>query len=177
MLPPRSLANIKREISEKKWIEARQWAEDRITAKKYRMPGRPNRAVAGCSKRLANRFYQLKTGHCLTGQYLQWAKNRTTGKCGWCSYKVQTREHLFKNCPRWKPQQKILWAEVCKEPGKEENCFKIRDLFTDERCSRTILDFLRTTEVWRRVEPSREREESEGSGQEDQDSRRQEEGE
>jgi hypothetical protein len=34
------------------------------------------------------------------------------GKCGWCSYKVQTREHLVKNCPCWKPQQKILRVEV-----------------------------------------------------------------
>jgi hypothetical protein len=39
MPPPRSLANIGQEISEKKWTEARHWAERRITAKKYRMPG------------------------------------------------------------------------------------------------------------------------------------------
>jgi ribonuclease HI len=74
---PRSLAHLKREISEKKWSEARRWAEGRITAKKYRLPDkqRPNRVVAGCSKRLAVRLRQLKTGHCLTGQYLRWTKN------------------------------------------------------------------------------------------------------
>jgi ribonuclease HI len=101
MPPPRSLANIAREISEKKWTEAKQWAERRIAAKKYRMPAdqRPNRPVAGCPKWLAGRFYQLKTGRCLTGQYLKWTKNRPDAKCGWCSCKVQTREHLFKNCP------------------------------------------------------------------------------
>jgi len=31
---------------------------------------KPDGAVAGSSKRLASRFYQIKTGHCLTGQYL-----------------------------------------------------------------------------------------------------------
>jgi hypothetical protein len=68
-LLPRSLARLKREISEKKRSEARQWARSRITKAKYRMPARqkPDGVVAGSSKRLASRFYQLKTGHCLTG--------------------------------------------------------------------------------------------------------------
>jgi hypothetical protein len=58
---PRALAHLKREISEKKWSEARRCAEGRITAKKYRIPDkqRPNRAADGCSKRPAGRFHQL----------------------------------------------------------------------------------------------------------------------
>jgi len=35
---PRPLANLKREISEKKWVEARRWAGDRASKKKYKMP-------------------------------------------------------------------------------------------------------------------------------------------
>jgi len=83
---PRSLANLKREISEKKWAEARQWAGDRTSKKKYRLPEsqRPDGTVAGSTKRLASRFYQLKTGHCLTGQYLNWTKSRPTPQC-WCA--------------------------------------------------------------------------------------------
>jgi len=56
---PRSLANLKREISEKKWTEARQWAGSRTSKKKYRMPGsqKPEGAVANSTKRLASRFY------------------------------------------------------------------------------------------------------------------------
>jgi len=34
----RSLANLKREISEKKWAEARQWAGGRTSKTEYRMP-------------------------------------------------------------------------------------------------------------------------------------------
>jgi len=68
---PRSLANLKREISAKEqWAEARQWAGGRTSKKKYCMPKsqEPDGMVAGSSKKLASRFYQTKTGHCLSGQ-------------------------------------------------------------------------------------------------------------
>jgi hypothetical protein len=68
---PRSLAHLKREISEK-WAEARRWAGDRVSQKKYKLPAKqkPDRTIAGSSKRHVSRFYQLKTDHCLTEQYL-----------------------------------------------------------------------------------------------------------
>jgi len=97
------------------------------------------------------RFYQLKTGHCVTGQSLNWTKKRPTPQCWWCYYQTQTRDHLFKECPEWKPQQKILWAEVKKETGRWKDRWKIRDLLADERCSRAVLDFLTSTDVGRRV--------------------------
>jgi len=150
---PQSLANLKRGISEKKWAEARQWAGGRTSKKKYQLPKcqRPDGTVAGSTKRLASRFYQLKTGHCLTGQYLNWTKSRPTPQCWWCRYRTQTRDHLFKECPEWKSQQKILWAEVKKETGKWKDRWRVRDLLADRRCSRAVLDFLSTTDVGRRV--------------------------
>jgi ribonuclease HI len=150
---PRSLAHLKREISEKKWTEARQWAGSRITKAKYRMPARqkPDEVVAGSSKRHASRFYQLKTGHCLTGQHLQWSKSRPTAQCWWCPCPTQTRDHLFKGCAAWKDQQRTLWAEVRKETGRWKSRWKVRDLLADERCSRAVLDFLATTDVGMRV--------------------------
>jgi len=72
----------------------------------------PTGAMARGSKRLAGRFHQLRTRHCRTGKYLKWTKDADTAACGWCQYKTQTREYLFKNCKRRKTQQKILWAEV-----------------------------------------------------------------
>jgi len=60
---------------------------------------------------LASRFNQLKTGHCLTGQYLARTKNRPITKY-WCPYLNQTRKHLFKCCPHWRRRRKVLWAEV-----------------------------------------------------------------
>jgi len=92
---PRSLTTLKRGISEKKWAEACQWAGGRTSKAKYRMPKsqKPDGVVAGSTKRLASRFYQIKTGHCLTGQYLNWTKSRATPQC-WCRYPHQTREPL-----------------------------------------------------------------------------------
>jgi len=107
-----------------------------------------------------SRFYQLKTGHCLSGQYLHWTKNRAKPQCWRCRYQNQTREHLFKECPEWKAQQEILRAEVQKETGRWKSWWKIQDLLADERCSQAVLDFLNATDVGRRVLA----EESEGSG-------------
>jgi len=64
---PQSLANLKREISEKRWVELSQWDAGQIPKKKYQIPKSqlPDGMVTGSTKRLASRFYQLKTGHCL----------------------------------------------------------------------------------------------------------------
>jgi len=98
---------------------------------KYKMldSHKPDGTVAESTKRLASRYYQLKAGHCRTGQYLHWAKVRPNAQCWWCP--VQTRDHLFKVCPEWRIQQKILWAEVQKETGKWKSRWKIRDLLAD----------------------------------------------
>ena len=150
---PRSLANIRREISEKKWMEARQWAGGRTSKQKYRMPRtqRPDGTVAGSAKRLAARFYQLKTGHALTGEYLHWTKNRPTAQCWWCPHPKQTREHLLKGCPKWRKQQKVLWKEVWEKTGGGRFRWKAHELFAEPEASQAVLDFLSSTDVGRTV--------------------------
>jgi hypothetical protein len=70
---PRSLAHLKREMSEKKWHEANVWAASRVARKKYqhcrqgKAYQKPDPTPANTNKRLAARFYQLKIGHCLIG--------------------------------------------------------------------------------------------------------------
>ena len=66
----------------------------------------------------------METGHSLTGQYLNWTKNGATAQCWWCQYATQTRDDILKNCPKWKMQQKVLWAEVQKETGEGEGPFQ-----------------------------------------------------
>ena len=73
----RSLAHLKREISEKKWQEAKAWADLRATGKKcqyYRrgkVRQKPDPAPTKSNKRLAARFYQSKTSHFLAGPVSQ----------------------------------------------------------------------------------------------------------
>ena len=103
---PRSLSHLKREISEAKWTEAKKWSHDGVNWKKYRPIQKqiPDPTVARSRKRLASRFYQLKTGHARTGEYLHKVKSRPFAQCWWCERRntKQTREHLFKKCPAWK---------------------------------------------------------------------------
>jgi len=126
-----------------------------VRGRKYQMPKtmHQNNMVARAPKRLAGRYHQLKTGHCRTGQYLKWTKSSNTAECGWCRYKTQTRGHLFKNCDRWRPQQKIMLAAIRKKTGRGKNRFAIREMFADERCTGAVLDFLRTTKVGAMVGP------------------------
>jgi len=156
---PRSLANIIREISEKKWAEAQQWAGGRTSKEKYKMPKsqKPDGTVAGSAKRLASRFYQLKTGHCLTGEYLHWTKSHPTPQCWWCRYPKQTRHHLLKRCP-WKKEQKVLWEEVRKEIRKGRERWKVHELFAEVECSQAVLDILSSMEVGKIV-PAESRDE------------------
>jgi len=72
---PRSLANVKRGFSEQRRKDARNWAKKQLARtrnRKYRPSekAKPDQTIAKAKKRLASRFYQIKTGHCLTGQYL-----------------------------------------------------------------------------------------------------------
>jgi len=55
----KSLAHLKRGVSEKEWAEARHWAGGRVAGKKYKLPTkqRPDGAVAGSFRGLASRFY------------------------------------------------------------------------------------------------------------------------
>jgi len=117
---PGSLADVKREIAKKKCEEAWNWSKERVNRRKYGMPKtqRPNGMVDRGPKWLAGRFHQLRTRHCRNGQYVKWTKNSNTAAYRWCQYKVQTREHLFKDCNRWNLWQRILSAEVRKETGK-----------------------------------------------------------
>ena len=104
-------------------MEARDWVSRKLAKtsnRKYRPSAKqkPDPTVARANKRLASRFYQLKTGHGLTGQYLHWTTRRPDASCWWCQYKIQAREHLFKNCPKWKCWRKTLWTTVLEETRK-----------------------------------------------------------
>jgi len=83
---PRSLANLKREIWKKNGWKHDDGQGVKASRKKYKMPEshKPDGTIAESTKRLASRYYQLKTGHARTGQYLHWVKVRPIAQCWWC---------------------------------------------------------------------------------------------
>jgi len=158
-MPPVSLACLSRQVAEKKWKEAKDWAYSRISNPSYNVKcrrwrkDRPDPAPAKARKGIASRYYQLKTGHALTGMYLKWIGSREDDTCWWCHRPgiTQTREHLFKTCTAWRRQQKVLWKEVRQQTRRGRDRFRTADLFADERCTDAILTFLETTDVGRRA--------------------------
>ena len=161
---PRSLANVKRGFSDQKRTDTLNWTKKQLARtgnRKYRSSDKlkPDPTVAKTNKRLARRFYQMKTGHCLTGQYLAWTTRRPDATCWWCQYKIQTREHLFKNCPQWKSQQRTLWSTVLETtrklpgPTRGRTHTNIAELLADERCSQAVIQFLATTDVGKTAGP------------------------
>jgi hypothetical protein len=51
-------------------------------------------------KKIAERYFQVKVGHALTGVYLQHIKKKGSWKYWWCGHEWQTGDHLFKWCKK-----------------------------------------------------------------------------
>jgi len=89
---------------------------------------KPDAIMVGDSKRLASRFYQLKTDHCLTGQYLHCQQ-----KPLWAAIMEETKK--LPGLTRWRDRTKIA------------------ELLADERCSQAVHVFLTTADVGRTSGP------------------------
>jgi len=156
-----SLVHLKRRISDKKWKEVHEWFLARTKSRRFDVRRRgkaADPAPAKAPKRA--RFYQLKSGQALMATHMKKIKD---DQCWWCFRSKQTREHLFKHCSTWQSQQNAMWALVATETKCRKRRWKMVELFADERCSESILEFLRTTDVGRMVPPPRADSESEAS--------------
>jgi len=156
---PMPLSRSLAKISEKKMVGSMTMGWGPGLQTEVQGAGKPQAGRHDCWEYQEARFKALPAEDRAlpTGQYLHWAKVRPTAQCWWCQCPSQTRDHLFKVCPEWRMQQKILWAEVQKETGRWKSRWKIRDLLADGRCSQAVLDFLSSTDVARLVPPGGER--------------------
>ncbi|KAI5785399.1 hypothetical protein FPQ18DRAFT_405087 [Pyronema domesticum] len=91
-----SLAYLKRKTSDIKTTAAKEWIKTSTSGSK--------------AKEIASRYHQLLTGHALIVPYLkEKLGKRESDTCWWCdSGKRQTREHLFKECSRWRAEIRDL---------------------------------------------------------------------
>jgi hypothetical protein len=144
-----------RRISEGRSAAKARWEADKCGKHfSYRLKGKAGstRPIPMTSlKSLAARFYQLKSGHAPTGDYLKRFAHREDDKCWWCKGTVtQMREHLFRHCSQWRDQQNVLWKAVGKVKGwKASRCrhMQISELFSMEECDQAVMDFLTAAEV------------------------------
>ena len=108
-----SLAYMKRRTTERtneRWITdttTRMGKKDRGRGA-YAGPGRGAKPrirthLRKAGKSVASRFFQLLSGHAMIAPFLKDRWGWTdSDRCWWCSGGRQSRDHLFKECKKWK---------------------------------------------------------------------------
>ena len=98
-----------------------RWVADHVNQRRRYCPqkGQKFRKELQERKALAGHFYQLLSGHAVTGGYLCRRMHKLpSDRCWWCGREErQPRHHLFVNCEAWKPQIQGLWKDVGKRCG------------------------------------------------------------
>ena len=111
------------------------------------------RERCGVRKSIAQRYYQLLSGHAATGAFLH---ERVTGPqrletsdSWWCNCgRRQSRHHLF---TEWAPQIRELWKRVGKDCGWEHpRAPALRWLWKDDAVG-AVVEFLESTRVGSRA--------------------------
>ena len=101
-------------------------------------------------KSVAQRYYQLLSGHAATGSFLH---DRMTGpqrletdECWWCNCgRRQSRHHLFTECRVWAPQISEPWLRIGKDCGWEHpRAPALRWLWKDDAVG-AVVEFLEST--------------------------------
>lgn len=103
--------------------------------------------VASTHKRLAQRYYQFKTGHTPIGAYLHQIKARDSPTCLGCSRGTETVRHLLISCRQWRHQRGKFYAGLAEAgvetPRDSEQCPEAR-LFQDPKATKALLAFIGT---------------------------------
>jgi hypothetical protein len=151
-----SLTYLNRKATEIKTKATKEWIEVRTSKSKAYMPRTKTgirKSLRHEKKEVASRFYQLLTGHAITAPYPKEKLKKTKSDvCWWCeSGRIQTRDHLFKECTKWKGEIKDLWRRVGREVGWRRAKWKpISKLFREEKAEDAILEFIRRMGVGRK---------------------------
>ena len=123
-----SLPHLSRRATERRSEDTSRWIREHVRPERRYVPlggsGFRRRAMRRVRKSVAQRCYQLLSGHAATGSFL---RDRMTGpqrletdECWWCNCgRRQSRHHLFTECRAWRPQIRKLWRRIGKDCGWE----------------------------------------------------------
>ena len=141
-----------REQGRQAWLTSALARRSREAQRAYRAGsgGRQDPAVARAPKKVACRYYQLKTGHAAIGTYLQRIKAQDNSSCQWCHAPRETVRHLLFECRQWRPQRRALYRALARarvqSPTAAEDCPEGR-LFGDPKATGPLLEFISTTAI------------------------------
>ena len=153
-----SLAYIKKNVSQIRGKELTSWHERKTQEREssrhgFYMPwtkAELNPVLGKTPKKYAARYYQLKVGHGAVGTYLARIGKIETPQCWWCKEPVQSVEHLYARCRRWRRERRKLVRELEKEGVTWQAQVERRwlaSLLANEKAVTPLLRFLKTTEV------------------------------
>ena len=148
-----SLAQVRRACTEARSKAVQDWACGNVVqgthrrGRAYRMPQgwALDRAAGKAPKRLASRYYQLKTGHAPIGSYLHRIGARDSPECRACGALEETTAHILFECNRRSKPRKTLYRELIEAgvplPTAAEDAPEAR-LFSEPKATPALLYFL-----------------------------------
>jgi len=116
------MAYLERQATEAESRGTKEWIEGRTMQRRSCVPPRKpgfRKELKNERKAVASRYYQLLTGHALIAPILKDKLKKTdSDQFWWCeTVKRQTRDHLFKECGRWKTEINVLRTTIGKKGG------------------------------------------------------------
>ena len=97
-------------------------------------------------KNIALRYFRFAANTGLTAKYLKLIGKRNDDKCWWCPEALpQNREHLFKECRKWRRQQEKLWKRLGQVGLTKAHA--LSTIFAEPQATSSILEFLESTNV------------------------------
>ena len=148
----------KEKLGQVRSTETTKWHERKIQERKASRGGfyilwtkaEINQVLGNAPKKYAARYYQLKVGHGAIGIYLARIRKIETPECWWCREPVQSVEHLYTRCRRWRRERRKLVRELEKEgitwQAQAERRW-LAGLLANEKAVTPLLRFLEATEV------------------------------
>ena len=141
-----------REETKQAWLRKALARRSREAQRAYRAKRgwKQDPVAARAPKRVASRYYQLKTGHAAIGAHLQRIGIQESTSCQWCQAPRETVHHLLFECRRWNTQRRTLYRALARArvqaPTAAEDYPEGR-LFGDLKATGALLEFLANTAI------------------------------
>ncbi|EEA25695.1 conserved hypothetical protein [Talaromyces marneffei ATCC 18224] len=155
-----SLAYVRRACTEARRAAVENWARENAVqgahrrGRAYKMPRGwgLDRIGAKAPKRVASRYYQLKTGHAPIGTYLHRIKARDSPECRACGELRETVSHILFKCRGRRGPRRILYKGLADAgvplPTAAEDAPEAR-LFSEPKATTALLQFVASANLFR----------------------------
>ena len=154
-----SLAYVRRACTEARRAAVTNWAQDHAVqgahrqGRAYRMPRGwgLDKVAARAPKRIASRYYQLKTGHAPIGTYLHRIKARDSPECRACGEPRETVLHILFTCRGRREARRRMYRGLGDAgvplPTAAEEAPEAR-LFSEPKATAALLQFIAEADLF-----------------------------